>query len=130
MEKSAGIIIFQGRKYLLLQYEAGHWDFPKGHIEKGESESEAALREAKEETGISGITLIKGFKEKISYYYKDEGKLIRKEVVFFLAKTKNVEVRLSTEHTGFEWLPFSEALEKITFRNSKEMLKKAETFLE
>ncbi|MEW6722749.1 MAG: NUDIX domain-containing protein, partial [Candidatus Micrarchaeota archaeon] len=50
-EKSCGIILFregEKRLYLLLHYEEGHWDFPKGHVEAGESEHEAASREAVE----------------------------------------------------------------------------------
>ncbi|MFZ5500518.1 MAG: NUDIX domain-containing protein, partial [Candidatus Micrarchaeota archaeon] len=53
-EKSCGIVLFSedgGRLYLLLHYTAGHWDFPKGHVEADESEAETALRELLEETG-------------------------------------------------------------------------------
>ena len=86
-EKSAGAVIFkpfkQGNKYLLLHYEAKHWDFPKGHIEKGEKEEDTVRREVKEETGIEKIDILKGFKENIHYFYKFEGRLMSKDVVFF-----------------------------------------------
>lgn len=133
MEKSAGLIIFRKEgsriKYLLLHYDAGHWDFPKGHIEAGESETGAALRELKEETGISDAKVISSFREKISYYYRREGKTVYKEVIYLLAETKTEKVKLSFEHKGFEWLPFEEAVERVTFKNSKEVLKKADRFL-
>lgn len=93
MEKSAGLIIFRKEgssiKYLLLHYSAGHWDFPKGHVEQGETDMDAALRELKEETGISDAEVAGSFKEKLGYFYRRDGKAIRKEVVFFLAESKN-----------------------------------------
>ncbi|MBI2142002.1 NUDIX domain-containing protein [Candidatus Woesearchaeota archaeon] len=133
MEKSAGLVIFHkgngGTKYLLLHYDAGHWDFPKGHLEEGETDMDAALRELKEETGISGASIIDSFSEKLGYFYRRDGKVIRKEVVFFLAEAKTDEVKLSFEHIGFEWLQFDDALPRITFKNSRDILSKANTFL-
>jgi bis(5'-nucleosidyl)-tetraphosphatase len=58
-ERSAGAVVFYeeptGLQYLLLKYGAGHWDFPKGHIEKNENEMAAVLSEVKEDTGIVNI---------------------------------------------------------------------------
>jgi len=131
-ETSVGAVVFRGdgdRKYLLLHYEAGHWDFPKGNVEEGEAPENTARREIGEETGIEDITFIPGFDEKIRYFYKRQQKTITKEVEFLLAETKSQKVTLSFEHTGFEWLSYDEASERITFRNSKDILKKAESFL-
>ncbi|MCX6708617.1 MAG: NUDIX domain-containing protein [Candidatus Woesearchaeota archaeon] len=125
-EKSAGIIVVNDGKFLLLLYDAGHWDFPKGHIEKDESSEQAALRELKEETGISDAVILPGFSENIHYFFKKEGKLISKEVVFFAARTKTFDVKLSFEHKDFIWLPFNDALAKLTYKNAKEVLRKAE----
>ena len=47
-EKSAGAIVFhenKKREFLVLQYAGKHWDFPRGNIEKNETEKEAAERE-------------------------------------------------------------------------------------
>jgi 8-oxo-dGTP pyrophosphatase MutT (NUDIX family) len=132
IEKSAGAIIFLGvkpRQYLLLHYEEGHWDLPKGNIEKGEEEKQTALREIEEETGITDISFITGFKEKIHYFYKRDCRLISKEVIFYLAETNEKEIKLSFEHIGFKWLPYKEALNQLTHKNAKELLKKAEQFL-
>lgn len=131
-ERSAGAIVFIREKepiYLLLHYEAKHWDFPKGNIETGETDHETVKREIEEETGIKDIEIIQDFKEKIQYYFKFEGELINKTVIFYLAKTKTKEVKLSFEHIGFEWLPYNKAIEQLTFKNAKEILKKANDFL-
>ncbi len=133
MEKSAGIIICRKDagelKFLLLHYKAGHWDFPKGHVEKGETDIQAAIRETKEETGISDVRIVEGFNEKISYFYRCDGKAVFKEVVFFLGETKTGEVKISFEHIGFEWLNYDDAMPRLTFKNSREMLVKAVKFL-
>ena len=55
-EKSCGaIVINKNNKILLVHHNAGHWDFPKGHIENGETEEQTAIREVKEETNIDII---------------------------------------------------------------------------
>lgn len=131
-ERSAGAILFRKNKeakYLLLHYEAGHWDFPKGHIEEKETDIDTIKREVREETGIEDIQIVPDFREKIQYYYKLEGELMHKEVIFYLAKTETEQVRISFEHIGFIWLPFGKAMEKLTFKNAKEMLEKANKFL-
>ena len=143
IEKSAGAVIFRKEKgkqlYLLLHHEWGHWDFPKGHIEKGEKLEETAKREIQEETGIEDVEFVKGFKETIKYFYKmpctrissvrgKQGENIMKFVTFFIAKTKTQKIKL-TEHTGYEWLPYEKALEKLTFKTAKQILQKSEEFL-
>ena len=128
-EKSAGTVIARNNKYLVLHYAAGHWDFPKGKIEENESPEEAALRELEEETGISDGKILPGFAEKIKYFFKREGNTISKDVIFFVAKTKTENITLSHEHKGFKWLSFKEAKDQLTFDNAKEVLTKAETFL-
>jgi 8-oxo-dGTP pyrophosphatase MutT (NUDIX family) len=132
-EKSCGVVLFRtepGRMYLLLHYEEGHWDFPKGHVEEGEGEHEAAARETAEETGIGDMDFVFGFRERIEYFYKRGGRLMNKEVFFFLARTETSNVTLSKEHIGFEWLTYLEALARLTYPNAKEILSKAEKYLE
>lgn len=113
-----------------MHYSAGHWDLPKGHIEKGETPEEAAIREIFEETGIKDVEFIAGFKETIKYFYKRSSKIFFKTVIFFLAETKTKEVKISFEHEGYEWLPYEKALKQLTFVNAKKVLKKANGYLE
>lgn len=134
LERSAGAVIFyeetnSKRLYLLLHYPAGHWDFPKGNIEKGENPIDTARREIFEETGLRDIKFIEGFKRKIEYYYRKKNVTVHKEVIYYLAKSRTKNVRLSWEHKGYTWLPFEEAVRKATYKNSKEVLKAAEEFL-
>jgi len=134
-EKSAGAIIFRKENnlnyYLLLHYPSGHWEFPKGHIEGGESEEQATIREVFEETGLNDLRIISGFKKYIKYFFKKhEGKgWVFKLVAFFIAETKNKNIKISSEHKGFLWLPIEEAIKKTTFKNSKKLLKEANDFV-
>ena len=132
-ENSAGAVIFRNeggkRYYLLLHYEAGHWDLVKGNLEKGEEERDAVIREAKEETGIDFITFVPGFRDRISYMYKRNGDEIHKEVVFYLAETKKSEVKISWEHRAYQWLAYEKALDRITYDTAKKILERAENFL-
>lgn len=131
--RSAGVVLFrQGKKreYLLLHYDAGHWDLPKGMFEKGEKDSKkVALRELKEETGISRAKLLPGFKETIKFMYSWKGEKVLKYVVFYLAQTRQKKVKISWEHKGYVWLPYKEAVGKATFSNAKNVLRKAEAWL-
>jgi len=115
--------------FLLLHYGLGHWDFPKGHIEPGEDERTTVCREVAEETGITDVSFIEGFRETIKYFFRWKGKKIFKIVILYLLQTSQRDVRLSPEHIGFEWLPFEEALKRLSFENSKTVLKKANTAL-
>jgi len=133
-EQSAGFIIFRedkkgSRFYLLLHYPGGHVDFPKGHIEKGETRYQAAARELEEETGIKKVDWVENFKDKIHYYYRRDGRLMSKDVYYYLARTKQKNITISFEHQGFFWLPYAQAIEKITYQNSRSLIEKAENLL-
>jgi len=133
VERSAGAVIFRREKgkvlYLLLHYEEGHWDFPKGHVEKGEKTEETIRREVREETGITDLAFVDGFKETIRYFFWAGKKRILKFVVYTLAETPQKDVKLSFEHVDHIWLPFEEAKAKITFATSRRVLQKGDAFL-
>ena len=130
-EISAGVILFrsqQEREYLLLDY-GSHWDFPKGHIEAGEDPQITAARELQEETGIRDARFVPGFKEGMRYFYRKAGEGMLKVVVYFLAETPSGNVTLSDEHSGYLWLAYEAALNRLTFKNARDLLTKAHTFL-
>ena len=90
----------------------------------------AALREPAEETGITDAQLVPGFAREISYFFRDKsGGLIRKEVVFFLARTSRQRIKLSHEHNGYAWLAYDDALKRLTYANAKQVLREAHAFL-
>ena len=132
-ETSCGALLFyidnQTIIFLLLHYFRGHWDFPKGNKEKGESDIDTALREITEETGIIDVTFLDGFKKEIFYKYKRNNHLISKKVVYFLARSNSTDVVLSPEHLDFVWEPYEDALRRITYKNSKEILTEGYNFL-
>ena len=134
-ERSAGAVVFYMEEeaepeYLLLHYTAGHWDFPKGNIEAGEGEKQAATREIREETGITDVEFFDGFRMKIDYRYRHGKRPILKEVVLFLARTQTRQVTLSHEHIGFAWKKFDNAVQMLTYRNAKNLLSAAKDFLQ
>jgi len=139
-ERSAGAIIFRREDsktlFLLLHYPStGHrtskdyWDLPKGHIEQGETEGKTVRREVAEETGIKDVEFIPKFRETIKYFFKWEGKTIFKTVAYYLLETKTKEIKISEEHVGFDWLEYEAAIERLTFKNAREILKKANDYL-
>ncbi|RMD57681.1 NUDIX domain-containing protein [Candidatus Woesearchaeota archaeon] len=128
-ERSAGVVVVRNGKVLLLLYCAGHWDLPKGNIERGEEPRAAALRELFEETGLRGV-IIEGFHTRIHYFYKKQGKLVSKDVDFYIARPLNSKVKLSYEHKDFAWLDWDDAIEKATYKSAKEVLIRARKFLE
>lgn len=127
-ERSAGAVLFSetdsGKNFLLLNYPSGHWDFVKGNIEEEETLKQTVVREISEETGIIDVEFIDGFEEKIEYHYQRNGDLVHKEVVFFLAKTKTIDVKISYEHIGFVWLSFDDTLKKLTYENARNIMDK------
>ena len=132
-ETSAGIVIFRKEDskilFLLLHYPSGHWDFVKGKMEKGETTHQTAIRETREETGITDITFVDGFEEWIEYNFQFQGELVHKKVVFFLAETKTKDVSISHEHLDHTWMDYRTAMDKTTFDNAKTVLTKSYSLL-
>ena len=127
-EKSYGAVIINEKKeFLLIRHKnGGHWDFPKGHKEAGESSKETVLREVLEETGLT-VRLIEGFKEKSRYSPKPG---VEKTVTFYLGFSMG-EVQIQEEEIlDFEYLTYDEAKARITFKESKSIIASAKQFID
>lgn len=129
-EKSCGAIVYYTHNkeilYLILKHKAGHWAFPKGHVENNETEVETALREIKEETSLI-VTIDDGFKVINEY---QPTRYSTKEVVYFMARSDTDKVFVQqTEIDNFRWCTYDEAIGLITYENDKKVLLKANDYL-
>ena len=130
METSCGFILMNYDSILLLQYPQGHWSFPKGHIEEDDKDHFAtAKRELLEETGISKVSIIDGWKSRTEYTFFSKGSPTTKQVFWYLANTDELKVKLSHEHTNYMWVNFDEASEQLTFDQEVNLLNSAKDFL-
>ncbi|MEK7481930.1 MAG: NUDIX domain-containing protein [Patescibacteria group bacterium] len=132
-EISAGIIIYrktkEGLKFLLLYHGGGYWNFPKGKIEAEEKSFQAALRETREETGLSGneLKIDQRFKAYEKFvFWRGHGikkQKVFKVVIFYLAETKKPQIRISYEHDGYGWFTYKEAMKiLLKYKDSQRVL--------
>ncbi|RME57772.1 NUDIX domain-containing protein [Candidatus Parcubacteria bacterium] len=135
-EISAGCIVFrrtqEGYEFLVLYHGHGYWNFPKGKIENEEKSLRAALRETREETGLTSrdLQLIPHFRAYERFTFRRGGRRVFKVVIFYLAETTKSTVRLSHEHQGYGWFSFREAKKILSkYRDSQRVLEAAFRFL-
>ncbi|MDX2096315.1 MAG: NUDIX domain-containing protein [Leptolyngbyaceae cyanobacterium bins.59] len=116
--------------FLLIQHHAGHWGFPKGHAESGENAVEAACREFEEETGILSYQLLgeNAFSE--HYWFTRHSHTVEKTVTYYLALVESSQVFCqAAEIKDYAWVPFEEAITRITFDGSKQILRQVHEYL-
>lgn len=119
-EKSCGAVVIKENNILLIEQKSGFYSFPKGHMEKFESEKETATREVKEETNLD-IEILSDLRLPLSYLQKSD---MTKEVIYFLAKSISEKVKIQeSELSGYEWVNIDEVENKLTFDNMKEIWK-------
>jgi len=125
-EKSCGGVIYRrshgNLEFLLIRHvNSGHWSFPKGHVEDGETEEETALREIKEETGLD-VILDTSFREIVSYSPKKD---TMKDVVYFIGTARSSELKLQKEEVSeAKWVDFGHAASLLTYENDRAMIGK------
>jgi 8-oxo-dGTP pyrophosphatase MutT (NUDIX family) len=127
IQKAAGwILLAPDNKILLLKNACRKdWGLPKGHLEEGESEKDAACREMFEETGISReqIVPVENFKKTLSYVLAKQHPLCRKEVSYFLAHCqKEWPLKLSPEHEEGLWADTKQIEQLVSHQNLKELI--------
>ena len=131
-EVSAGAVVFTEidgvRKYVIICSREGYYGFPKGHIEAGESETDAALREIREEVGLQ-VSILPGFRT-VDEHEIPRKKGVIKRIVYFAARYEGQEIRYQRkELSGASLMTFDEAMQVFQFESSKRILTEADAFL-
>lgn len=131
-EKSCGAVVYTKAngiiKYVLIQQLQGFWGFPKGHVEKGETEEQTALREIYEEVHLK-VNILNGFRTTDEYALPDKENII-KLVVYFCAEYSSQDIiPQDAEVLRISLVPYEEALQLLTFESSKRILQEVNDFL-
>lgn len=126
-EKSCGAIVYRkhcgNTEILLIKHvNSGHWSFPKGHVEAGEDETDTALREVREETGLD-IMIDPSFRETVTYFPRKD---TQKVVVYFIGKAKSYELIPQEEEIAeIRWVDIGHAMQLLTYENDKTIVNRA-----
>ncbi|MCH5287018.1 MAG: NUDIX domain-containing protein [Christensenellaceae bacterium] len=132
-EKSCGAVVYttvNGEiRYVLIQELSGAWGFPKGHMEKEETEMQTALREIDEEVHLK-VDILKGFRATETYAPREKANVV-KQVVYFCAAYDRQELRAQdSELLQACLLTYEEALQRLTFEGSRRILREARDFIQ
>lgn len=131
-EKSCGAVVYRkhhgNTEILLIKHvRSGCWSFPKGHMESGETETQTAIREIKEETNIDISIDDETFRQSVMYSPRRD---IRKEVVYFLGRATGGEISPQEEEiSDIKWVEIGRAASYLSYDNDKLLINKARAFL-
>lgn len=133
VETSAGGLVHKKGLWLLIQHSGyKHWGFPKGHIgdtQKGESMEDAAVREVEEEGGVKAKIITK-IPDKIEYFFRLKGQLIKKSLYYYLMEYESGDpANHDHEVSEAKFVTKDEAMKLLSFKTDKEALKKALSLL-
>ena len=120
---AGGGVIKDKREVLLIKNPSNIWTFPKGHIEKGETREEAAVREVKEETNVDAQIVT--YLGEISYFFTWGGVRIYKTVYFFLMRYISGIPVPSWEVKDARFFPLNRAESMLKYKGDKEIFRKA-----
>ena len=123
--KSCGFVVYKKVNcenwYLIIKSPNGDFGFPKGHMEKEESEIQTAIRELKEETNVE-VRLIDGYRYQIEYQMPNLRDVI-KQAVYFLGECIHDDIICQpSEVLEAKFLTYDEALKVLTFEETKNIL--------
>lgn len=141
-EISAGIIAYrktaEGPRFLILYHGHNYWNFPKGKIESEEKSFQTAVREVREETGLTrnDLRFDESFKTSENFTFWRNKEKIHKTIVFYLAETTQQRIKLPEQtdeegekHEGYGWFTYKEALKVMVKEDTQRVLKQAHNFL-
>jgi bis(5'-nucleosidyl)-tetraphosphatase len=123
--RSAGGVVINTRGEVLVVNQKGiSWSLPKGHIENGEDELQAAIREIYEESGVKDLELIRRLGSYTRYRIGKDGNDIKdelKEITLFLFKTNELELKpIDPENPLAVWVDKEKITELLTHQKDKE----------
>jgi ADP-ribose pyrophosphatase YjhB (NUDIX family) len=129
-EKSCGAICYKYENdtiyYLLIKQRKGHIAFPKGHVEKGETEEDTATREIKEETNVD-VLIDSNFRMTSTYSPKEK---VIKDVVIFVGKVLSDNIITQDEEVSSAmYMTYEDALNSLTYDRDKEILESANVYI-
>lgn len=135
--RSAGGVVFRrtgdALQILVLQHEGGKWMLPKGTIERGETPEAVALREVREETGLSNVRVVADLgEERYSFFWRTEDTFYDKTVHYFLLEFLGGEEPAPQREEGFvaaEWVGVDEAMARIKYKETREIVRRAREVL-
>ena len=129
-EESYGILPFRHeegtwRVLLILHRHGNHWGFPKGKADAEEHPKESAMRELKEETGLNVASFLSQNPLEERYEFARRGARVSKIVHYFPAKVEGSLSLQTDEVRAAKWATLVEALEQLTFDETKKLCKEA-----
>ena len=132
VENSCGAVVYTRQngeiRYLLIQNLEGIYGFPKGHMEPNETERETALREIKEETGLT-VALLPGFRTSDEHPLPNKPDTL-KQIVYFLAFYENqTPVFQKEELLSAKLYAYEDAMQRFQFESSRRILDEAHEHL-
>jgi bis(5'-nucleosidyl)-tetraphosphatase len=117
-------------QFLLIQHHAGHWGFPKGHADPGESTVQTARREFTEETGITEYTLLENITFTERYIFTRDSRQFSKTVIYYPAIAQSTFVSCQPEEIkNYAWLEYEPALTTLTFEGAQRVLTEVYQYL-
>lgn len=122
---AGGLVIRNGEMLLISTRKGRRWQLPKGHLEAGETPEQAAVRETREETGVTGR--VRASLPQVTYRFAERGVRIHKKVDYFLLDFEEGDVANydRKEVSGAAWFPFAEALRRLSFDNERQVAQAA-----
>jgi 8-oxo-dGTP pyrophosphatase MutT (NUDIX family) len=135
VERSAGGVVLRwidGQpSVLLIRDPYRNWGLPKGHLEEGEDALQAALREVSEETGLDRLEVGPEVTT-INWFFRRRGTLVHKYCTFFLMRSTEgmATPEVGEGITECVWLPFPQAMERLTYENARQTLRLVQQLLD
>lgn len=128
-ELSAGGVLFDDKRLMVLCKPNGEWVMPKGHVEPDETPEQAALREVEEETGLKARIRGKLGQTQYEFRVPQTGDIHHKRVQWFLMEVRGGSLHIEPTFSTGQFLTIDQALSRLTFANDREIVRRAARLL-